>query len=140
LKKFRDAADPHADHYPVAVAPVVDAGLATFISADGYKICDEIRLLSTPGHTAGHACVVISSKGHDAVITGDLIHNPLQCAIPEHPVAPDEDKTRGARTRRQFMERFGDTNTMILGAHFPPPTGGWIVGDGIAWRFNTNKP
>src|SRR5262249_41793804 len=43
-----------------------------------YRITDEVWLEPTPGHTPGRHSVRISSKGHDAVITGDLIHHPVQ--------------------------------------------------------------
>jgi glyoxylase-like metal-dependent hydrolase (beta-lactamase superfamily II) len=135
LQKYYNSGDPHGQHYAVGVAPILEAGLATYINADGYQICDEIRLLSTPGHTAGHASVMINSQGKEAVITGDLFHTPAQFAFPEHPVAPDEDKTRGAQTRGAFAKRFADTETMVLGTHFPAPTSGWIVKDTKNWKF-----
>jgi glyoxylase-like metal-dependent hydrolase (beta-lactamase superfamily II) len=137
LQKYVAAEDPHAAHYAAAIAPILEAGLAEFIDAEGYAICDEVRLLPTPGHTPGHASVMISSNGEEAIITGDMIHTPAQCAIPDHHVVADEDKLHGARTRRAFLERFSDTPTLILGTHFPTPTSGWIVKDGDRWQFKS---
>ncbi len=126
-------------NYPVNIVPVMEAGLADYIDAKDYVICDEIRFISTPGHTPGHASVLISSKGQSAVITGDLMHSPVQCALHDCPSMPDDDKVQGAETRRAFMERFSKEGAMVLGTHFPPPTAGWFEPEGSAWRFNTDK-
>ena len=64
-----------------SVRPIVYAGLADFVDSD-HKITPEVWLEPTPGHTPGHVSVRISSKGEDAVITGDLMHHPVQCAEP----------------------------------------------------------
>ncbi|HMH76417.1 MAG TPA: MBL fold metallo-hydrolase, partial [Candidatus Udaeobacter sp.] len=60
-----------------SVAPVLDAGLAELVSMD-HQVTDEIRLEPTPGHTPGHVSVRLTSRGADAVITGDLMHHPVQ--------------------------------------------------------------
>jgi glyoxylase-like metal-dependent hydrolase (beta-lactamase superfamily II) len=126
-------------NYPVNILPVMDAGLADFIEAHDYAICDEIRLLSTPGHTPGHASVLISSQGQKAVITGDMMHSPVQCALHQHPSVADADTAQGARTRRAFLDRFSKDDTMVLGTHFPPPTAGWFEPEGSGWRFAVDK-
>ena len=116
-----------------SVIPVVDAGLADLVPED-HRITDEVWLESTPGHTPGHVSVRISSAGHNAVITGDMTHSPLQFA---HPLAcsADSDREMGLRTRQKFIERYGDTPTLVIGTHFAAPTAGHIVRDGETWRF-----
>lgn len=137
LQKLHATGHPHAMHYAAGIAPILEAGLADFIDTNGYVLCEGISLIPTPGHTVSHACVLLESGGQKAVITGDLIHSPAQCAIPDHIVEPDEDKVQGAKSRRKFMEQFADCHTCILGTHFPEPTAGWIVSDGDAWKFRT---
>lgn len=137
LQSLHEAGDPYGIHYPSGVAPILKAGLADFIDTSDCIICEGISLLPTPGHTVSHACVLLESGGQKAVITGDLIHTPALCAIPEHIVEPDEDKEQGARSRRKFVEQFADCDTRILGTHFPEPTVGWIVSDGDGWKFRT---
>ncbi|TNE38238.1 MAG: MBL fold metallo-hydrolase, partial [Alphaproteobacteria bacterium] len=39
-----------------SVAPVVEAGLADFVAMD-HRICEEVSLFPSPGHTPGHVCV-----------------------------------------------------------------------------------
>ena len=76
----------------------------------------------------------ISSKGQDAVITGDLMHHPVQCAYPEWGSPFDSDFDE-AMTRRAFLERYGDQPILVLGTHFATPSAGRIVRDGNAWRL-----
>lgn len=118
-----------------SVAPVVDAGLADLVGRD-HKVTDEVWFEPTPGHTPGHTSIHISSGGVDAVITGDMIHTPLQFAYPALTVSADENADKGRETRLAFMKRYADTPTLIIGTHFATPTGGRIVADGNAWRFD----
>src|SRR6185295_15252274 len=65
-----------------SVQPVIDAGLADWVESD-HAVTPEVRLEPTPGHTPGHVSVRIRSGGEEAVITGDLVHHPIQCCAPE---------------------------------------------------------
>jgi glyoxylase-like metal-dependent hydrolase (beta-lactamase superfamily II) len=124
----------HMEHLADSIDPVMDAGLVEFIDAD-FKLTDEVSLLPTPGHTPGHVSVLIKSQGQSAVITGDLMHNPIQIAIPGTEARFDMDKSQAARTRCDFVERFSDSSTLVIGSHFSDPTAGHIVRDGKAWKL-----
>jgi glyoxylase-like metal-dependent hydrolase (beta-lactamase superfamily II) len=117
-----------------SVRPVFDAGLADLVESDA-RITDEIRLEPTPGHTPGHHSVRISSRGQEAVITGDLMHHPIQMAHPEWGSHFDSDFNEANATRRAFLERYGDQPILVLGTHFATPSAGRIVRDGDAWRL-----
>jgi glyoxylase-like metal-dependent hydrolase (beta-lactamase superfamily II) len=117
-----------------SVRPVFDAGLADLVESDA-RITDEIRLEPTPGHTPGHHSVRISSRGQEAVITGDLMHHPVQMAHPEWGSHFDSDFNEAIATRRAFLERYGDQPILVLGTHFATPSAGRIVRDGNAWRL-----
>ncbi|HUN24735.1 MAG TPA: MBL fold metallo-hydrolase [Steroidobacteraceae bacterium] len=122
------------NHLADAVDPILEAGLAEFVGPQ-HRITDEVWLEPTPGHTPGHVSVHISSLGEEAVITGDLMHHPIQLAVPELQGNFDMDKAQGARTRRAFVERYQDRKALIIGSHFCDPTSGWIVRDGAAWKL-----
>jgi hypothetical protein len=79
--------------------------------------------------------VRISSRGENAVITGDLIHHPMQVAHPEWVCGFDVDPQMGADTRRKFIERFCDQPIRVIGTHFAGPTAGHIVRRGGNLRF-----
>ena len=124
----------HMDHLSDSIDPIVAAGLVEFIDAD-FRLTDEVSLIATPGHTPGHVSVLIESRGERAVITGDLMHNPIQIAVPATEARFDMDKPQAARTRRDFVERFCNTGTLVIGSHFAEPTAGRIVPDGEAWKL-----
>jgi glyoxylase-like metal-dependent hydrolase (beta-lactamase superfamily II) len=117
-----------------SVRPIVDAGLAELVAMD-QVLTPEVRLEPTPGHTPGHVSVRISSRGEEAVITGDLMHHPLQCAEPDLANNFDVDAAAARRTRRDFLARYCNRPVLVLGTHFAPPTGGWVVDAAPAWRF-----
>jgi glyoxylase-like metal-dependent hydrolase (beta-lactamase superfamily II) len=123
-----------------SVLPVVDAGRAILVSND-YALDDEIRLEPTPGHTPGHVAIVLSSGGENAVMSGDLMHSPVQCRHPEWVIAADWEPEIAARTRRSFLERYCDTPTLVCTAHFPLPSAGRIVraGDAFDFEYDTGK-
>ena len=116
-----------------SVRPVLDAGLADLIETD-HRISPELALEPTPGHTPGHVSLQIRSGGQEAVITGDLMHHPVQCA---EPWASSFDTDAGAAraTRRAFCARSAESGRLVLGTHFAAPTAGRIVRHGEAWRF-----
>ena len=117
-----------------SVRPVVDAGLADLVS-ETHKITDEVWLEPTPGHTPGHVSVRISSKGHDAIITGDMMHHPMQIGIPDLSSNFCTDAEAARVTRKAFIERYTDKPVLVLGTHFAGPTGGNITRDGASYRF-----
>jgi glyoxylase-like metal-dependent hydrolase (beta-lactamase superfamily II) len=117
-----------------SVTPVLDAGLAQMVDVD-HRISDELWLEPTPGHTPGHVSVRLRSGDRDAVITGDLMHAPIQMAEPEWASHFDSDPEQAKKTRRVFCERYADGPVIVLGTHFHHPTAGRIVRHGERWRF-----
>jgi glyoxylase-like metal-dependent hydrolase (beta-lactamase superfamily II) len=122
-----------------SVLPVVEAKRADIVRND-YEIGDHARILPTPGHTPGHVAFAFGRGRDDAVVSGDLMHSPLQARYPELSMKFDVDQAQAARTRRNFLERYCDTDTRCCTAHFPlavcgenPPLGrGIFVPGGIA--------
>jgi len=117
-----------------SVRPIIDAGLADLVDTD-HRITDEIWLEPTPGHTPGHVSVRIDSGGEAAVITGDLMHHPIQCAEPDRIGNFDHDHSQARATRRHFLVCCARDRTLVLGTHFAPPTAGHVVAAGETWRF-----
>ena len=117
-----------------SVRPVLDAGLVDWVESDE-PLTGEVALEPTPGHTPGHVSVRIRSGGVEAVITGDLMHHPIQCAEPDWAVRFDVDPAAARATRRAFLEKQADSGVLVLGTHFATPTAGRVVSAGPAWRF-----
>jgi glyoxylase-like metal-dependent hydrolase (beta-lactamase superfamily II) len=122
------------DHLQDSIDPIMAAGLEEYIDAD-FRLTDEVSLIATPGHTPGHVSVLIDSRGEQAVITGDLMHHPLQIAVPATEARFDMDKPLAARTRCDFVQRFSNTGTLVIGTHFAEPTAGLIESDGQSWKL-----
>jgi glyoxylase-like metal-dependent hydrolase (beta-lactamase superfamily II) len=117
-----------------SVRPVYEAGLVDLVASD-HAVTDEVRLEPTPGHTPGHVSVHIRSRGEEAVITGDLMHHPVQIAHPEWGSSADFDRAQAEATRQAFLARYAGRPVLVLGTHFAGPTGGRLVRDGDAYRL-----
>ena len=126
--------EPGQDVQADSVQPVVDAGLARMVPPD-HVVGPSVRLTPTPGHTPGHASVVIASAGREAVITGDLMHHAVQVATPHWGSGFDVDSDMALATRRAFIDRYADTDTTVIGTHFGGPGGGHIVTVGDEHRL-----
>jgi glyoxylase-like metal-dependent hydrolase (beta-lactamase superfamily II) len=134
---LRDTGGYHGiNHLSDAVDPVIEAGLVDFIPND-YALTEEISLLPTPGHTPGHVSVYIKSQGQQAVIIGDLMHHPIQVAMPGHLATFDMDKPAGAKTRVEFVNRFEEKPVLVIGSHFADPGAGYIVRHGASWKLKS---
>jgi glyoxylase-like metal-dependent hydrolase (beta-lactamase superfamily II) len=117
-----------------SVTPVRDAGLADLVETD-HRICDEISLVPTLGHTPGHVSVRIASQGEEALITGDFMHHPCQIARPEWSSTADSDYREAQRTRERMLTRLADAPILVIGTHFAGRTAGHVVRDGVAFRL-----
>ena len=118
-----------------SVMPVFDAGLVDLVDTQ-HKLCDEVSLTPTPGHTPGHVSVMIESRGERALITGDFLHHPCQFAHPEWSSAPDDDPPLAIETRRSMYQRLADEPVLVIGTHFATPTAGYLKKDGDRYRLD----
>lgn len=118
-----------------SLLPVMEARQAEIVG-DDFALDDEVWLEPTPGHTPGHVCVHLASRGADAVITGDCIHSPVQCAEPQWIMASDADPALAKATRRSFLERYCDSRVTVCASHFPEPSLGRIIERENAFWFD----
>jgi glyoxylase-like metal-dependent hydrolase (beta-lactamase superfamily II) len=114
-----------------SVKPVVDAGKVDLI-ASGAKVCEEITMIPTPGHSPGHMSIHIQSDGEEGLLTGDVAHHPCQMAHPDWSSTADSDPVRSAATRRELFSRFADRPVLVIGGHYDA---GHIRRDGNAFKF-----
>jgi glyoxylase-like metal-dependent hydrolase (beta-lactamase superfamily II) len=77
-----------------------------------------------------------AAGGSIIMITGDLMHHPIQCANPQWASAFDSDADLARKTRREFLARYSDRPVLVFGTHFATPTAGHIVRDADTWRFS----
>jgi len=117
-----------------SVRPVFEAGLVDLVD-EHHRLCEEVWLEPTPGHTPGHVSVHIESAGREALITGDCIHHPCQMARTDWCSSADYDREAGKLTREGLLARYADGEVLIIGTHFATPTAGRIRRDGAQFRF-----
>jgi glyoxylase-like metal-dependent hydrolase (beta-lactamase superfamily II) len=117
-----------------SVLPIVEARRAEVVKSD-HVLNDLVKLIPTPGHTIDHYSVEIGRPGEDAIITGDMIHTPLQARYPELGMFRDYDSRQAGETRRKLFDRVCETSTLMCTAHFPAPSTGRIVRRGDAFDF-----
>ncbi len=129
-RKYDDGA------YADSVLPVVEANQAVIVDRD-HALDDTVWLEPSPGHTPGHTSVRLSSGGQDAVMSGDLLHSILQCTFPDWSSFVCFNKDQARATRRAFLERYCETDVLVLPAHFPSPSLGHIIGasDSFGFRY-----
>jgi glyoxylase-like metal-dependent hydrolase (beta-lactamase superfamily II) len=100
-----------------SVKPIVDAGKAELIPSD-HRLCDEITMMPTPGHSPGHMSIHIKSDGEEGLLTGDVAHHPCQMAHLDWSSTADSDPLQSTATRQQLFSRFADRPTLVIGGHF----------------------
>jgi len=96
----------------------VAANRAQVVKRD-FALDDSLQFIPTPGHTIDHYSVLVGRPGDDALITGDMIHSPLQGKYPELGMRADYDSKQAGVTRRRIFDRFCDAETRFCVTHFP---------------------
>jgi glyoxylase-like metal-dependent hydrolase (beta-lactamase superfamily II) len=125
------SSDPlHAPSFADSVQPVIDSGLADSVETDT-ALTRDVHLKMTPGHTPGHLSVWV---GHRCVITGDVLHHPIQCRHPGWTARGDADPDAARATRRALLAAAAK-NALVLGTHFTGTAAGRILSTDQGYRF-----
>jgi len=121
-----------------SVLPVVASGQAEFVATDHCVFDDRdatVRFAAAAGHTIGNTMIHLSGGQDRAIMSGDVIHHPIQCAAPWLANAADFDPAAALATRIDLLQQIADTSTVLLTGHFPAPTAGRVVSHADAFRF-----
>jgi glyoxylase-like metal-dependent hydrolase (beta-lactamase superfamily II) len=117
-----------------SVLPIVAANRVDIVKS-AHAFNDLVTLIPTPGHTIDHYSVRVGKPGTDAIITGDMIHSPLQARYPELGMLADYDSKQAGVTRRELFGKVCDTTTLMCTVHFPSPSSGRVVRHGDGFDF-----
>ena len=117
-----------------SVLPVMRAGQVALVDND-FAIDDQVTLEPTPGHSPGHVCIDVRSSAGHVVLSGDVVHHPIQIAYPEWNSRFCVDPDQSRASRKKFVDRHADRDTLILPAHFASPAAGRIVANGERCKF-----
>ena len=125
-------------YYEDSLLPVMESDQVELVAAD-YVFDDNVWIEPWPGHTPGHVCVVVRSPQASVILSGDIMHTPLQCAEPQLNSCFYVDAEAARATRRRFLESFADSPAMVIPAHFPTPSAGWIRSHDGSFRFHFDR-
>lgn len=100
------------------------------------ELAPGVAVVHTPGHTPGHRSVVLDGR---AVLTGDLLHLPVQAWHADWPSSHDVDPELGADSRRRLMIEAAARRWVVGVPHFARPFGmvdeaGWHLLDASVGR------
>ena len=119
-----------------SVLPIMAARRAEVVKSD-HRLNELVELIPTPGHTIDHYSVHVGKAGQDALITGDMIHSPLQARYPELGMRADYDSRQAGESRRKVFDRFCDSATLMCMAHFPSPSMGRLARWEEGYKFTS---
>ena len=119
-----------------SVLPIMAARRAEVVKSD-HRLNELVELIPTPCHTIDHYSVHVGKAGQDALITGDMIHSPLQARYPELGMRADYDSRQAGESRRKVFDRFCDSATLMCMAHFPSPSMGRLARWEEGYKFTS---
>ncbi len=119
-----------------SIRPIIDSGQAVVIDNRGGAYLDGVAFLPTPGHSPGHMCISIRSRGAEAIFAGDIAHTPLQVRNPDRCSAFCGDPEQARASRRWLFEYAASRQAVLFTAHFAETPAGQVSGgdDGFEWR------
>jgi glyoxylase-like metal-dependent hydrolase (beta-lactamase superfamily II) len=132
--------DPDARQiYADSIEPVLAAGLGDIVAPDA-ELGSGLRLQPTAGHTPGHVSLRVDADDEAVLVTGDVIHHPLQCAAPAVAFVSDDQPEQARATRHELLEQMADPAVVMIGTHFPTLPLGQVKPHDRTWRYQPRQP
>lgn len=123
--------------------PVLRANLGPLQDADQVELADgetaitpEVALWPSPGHTAGHACVMLQSGGQAAMHVADAIHHPVEFKHIDWLLAIDYDGPQTIESRRRLIDWAVSHDALLIASHTMFPGTGRLrrLDGGVVWE------
>ena len=100
------------------------------------EIAPGVTAVPLPGHTPGHAGVLLESDGEQLLIWGDIVHAPgYQFAHPEWSIVFDADPAQAQKVRRAMLDRASADRLMVAGMHLDFPALGHVERQAGTYRY-----
>jgi glyoxylase-like metal-dependent hydrolase (beta-lactamase superfamily II) len=87
------------------------------------EISPGVRVVHSPGHTPGHRSVVAGDGADRLLLTGDLLHLPIQIRHPDWPSSHDVDAEVACRSRSVLLHEASAGGWRVAVSHFARPFG-----------------
>jgi len=119
-REWEDATRPHernrASYLQENIGPLGEAGLLHVVDGEA-EIAPDVRVVPTPGHTAGHQSVLIGpADGPKALFLGDVVPTAVHVKLP-WVMAYDLDPARTVETKRALWSRALAENWLLVWGH-----------------------
>lgn len=128
--EWEDATHPNeltAPGYPqLNLTPLLARGVVDLVEGD-VRVTPEIRLVATPGHTAGHQSVWLESGQAAALFTGDAVLHGIHLERINWVGAVDNFPITSVATRRALVEEVMQRQASVVVTHHPFPGLGILV-------------
>lgn len=107
-------------------APLLERGVLDLVEGD-LRVTPEIRLVMTPGHTAGHQSVWLESGAARALFTGDMVCHSSQLERINWVAGVDNLPVVSVETKRRLVEQIMAERATVVITHQPFPGLGLLV-------------
>jgi glyoxylase-like metal-dependent hydrolase (beta-lactamase superfamily II) len=107
------------------LTPLADSGQLELAEGE-LQVTPSVRLLPAPGHSDGHAVVVLSSGGETGIYMGDVVQHAAQIDRPAWVSAFDILPLVSMETKKRLVRQALDTGALVLTTHAPYPGAGRI--------------
>jgi glyoxylase-like metal-dependent hydrolase (beta-lactamase superfamily II) len=103
---------------------------------DGDEIVPGIRAIATPGHTAGHMALSITSGGEELLHVSDVVLFPLHLEHPDWLPVFDLSPAQAAASKQSIFDYAAEQHTLVFAHHFPPfPNLGYVTTQAAGWQW-----
>jgi len=100
--------------------PLAESGQLRLLDGET-KITDEVTVIPTPGHSEGHASVVITSGREMAIYIGDVVQQAVQLERTAWVSALDVLPLMSMETKKRLVERAIQERALLICVHLPFP-------------------
>jgi glyoxylase-like metal-dependent hydrolase (beta-lactamase superfamily II) len=124
-QRFANPAEPRADVEDALklLEPRIE------LIEEGEMLAPEITVLATPGHTAGHTSLVVSSGAQRAILLGDTFHSIVQIEHPTWTNSFDHDPELAKVARQHMLQELAKPETIAIGTHLADSVFGRVALD-----------
>ena len=90
---------------------------------EDHAVASGVRVVHAPGHTPGHRVAIVESHGETLLLTGDLLHIPIQVALPGSPSNHDVEPDLACHSRATVLGHAREGGWNVGVSHFARPFG-----------------
>jgi glyoxylase-like metal-dependent hydrolase (beta-lactamase superfamily II) len=141
-REWQDATHPHernrASYLDENLAPLADAQLLQLVDGE-HQLAPGIRVIPTPGHTAGHQSVLVDDgNGHKLLFLGDVVPTALHTRLP-FIMSYDLDVVGTLESKRRLWKGALEERWLLVFGHDPQTRAGYL-GQDARGQFVITEP